>query len=65
LVGGALWGVPGMFLSIPITAIAKVIMDRTESTKAWGFLLGDAMTPTERANSQFPDPAREVTTKTS
>ena len=65
LVGGALWGVPGMFLSIPITAIAKVILDRTESTKAWGFLLGDAMTPTERANSKFPDPAREVTTKTS
>jgi predicted PurR-regulated permease PerM len=60
LVGGALWGVPGMFLSIPITAIAKVIMDRTESTKAWGFLLGDAMSPTERANSDFPDPARNV-----
>ncbi|MEK7254877.1 MAG: AI-2E family transporter [Bacteroidota bacterium] len=43
LIGGALWGVPGMFLSIPLTAIIKVIFDRVDSLKAWGFLLGDDM----------------------
>lgn len=43
LAGGALWGVPGMFLSIPLTAIAKVIFDHIESLKPWGFLLGDTM----------------------
>ena len=43
LVGNALWGVPGMFLSIPLTAIIKVIFDRIENLKAWGFLLGDNM----------------------
>ena len=43
LVGGALWGIPGMFLSIPLTAILKVIFDHIESLKPWGFLLGDTM----------------------
>ncbi len=40
---GALWGVPGMFLSIPITAIFKVICDHIQSLKPVGFLLGDTM----------------------
>ena len=41
LVGNALWGVPGMFLSIPLTAIVKVIFDRIEPLQPFGFLLGD------------------------
>lgn len=41
LFGGALWGVSGMFLSIPLTAIIKVIFDRVEPLKPFGFLLGD------------------------
>jgi predicted PurR-regulated permease PerM len=43
LVGNALWGVPGMFLSIPLLAIVKLIFDHIESLKPWGFLLGDTM----------------------
>ena len=43
LAGGALWGILGMFLSIPLSAIAKVICDRIEPLKPWGFLLGDIM----------------------
>lgn len=43
LVGGALWGVMGMFLSIPLVAIMKVIFDRVEPLKPWGYLLGDDM----------------------
>ena len=43
LSGGALWGIPGMFLSIPLTAIVKVICDHIEPLKPWGFLLGDTM----------------------
>jgi predicted PurR-regulated permease PerM len=41
LVGGALWGVAGMFLSIPLTAILKVICDRVDQLKPLGFLIGD------------------------
>jgi predicted PurR-regulated permease PerM len=50
LAGGALWGILGMFLSIPLSAIAKVICDRIEPLKPWGFLLGDNM-PVARAPS--------------
>lgn len=45
IVGAALWGVPGMFLSIPLTAVIKLLLDRIDSLKPWGFLLGDTMPP--------------------
>ena len=40
LMGGALWGFSGMFLSIPFVAILKIICDRVEPLKPWGLLLG-------------------------
>lgn len=45
IAGAALWGIPGMFLSIPLTAIFKLIFDRIEPLKPWGFLLGDTIPP--------------------
>jgi predicted PurR-regulated permease PerM len=44
-IGGAIWGIAGMFLAVPLTAIAKVIFDRISPLKPWGFLLGDTMPP--------------------
>lgn len=41
LIGGALWGFSGMFLSIPLIAILKVIFDHIEPLKPWGFLFGN------------------------
>jgi predicted PurR-regulated permease PerM len=41
LIGGALCGIGGMFLSIPFIAICKVIFDRVEDLKPWGKVLGD------------------------
>ena len=41
LLGGALAGVVGMFLSLPIMAALKIIFDHTEQFKKWGLLLGD------------------------
>lgn len=41
LMGGALWGISGMFLSIPFLAIVKIIFDRLPEMKPWGKLLGD------------------------
>ncbi|MBC7587649.1 MAG: AI-2E family transporter [Chitinophagaceae bacterium] len=41
LMGGALWGVSGMFLSIPFIGLLKIIFDRIPELKAWGKLLGD------------------------
>lgn len=40
LTGEITWGISGMFLSIPIIAIIKIICDRIESLKPWGILLG-------------------------
>ncbi|MCW3071403.1 MAG: yhhT [Bacteroidetes bacterium] len=45
LIGGALWGVAGMFLSIPLTAICKVVFDKIQPLKPIGFLIGDTMPP--------------------
>jgi predicted PurR-regulated permease PerM len=45
IAGNALWGIPGMFLAIPMLAIVKLILDNIESSKPWGFLLGDTMPP--------------------
>jgi predicted PurR-regulated permease PerM len=48
LIGGALAGVAGMFLSIPTIAILKVIFDRTDGMQPWGLLLGDEVQPDKR-----------------
>jgi predicted PurR-regulated permease PerM len=45
LAGNAFWGIPGMFLSMPMLAIIKLICDHIEPLKPWGFLLGDTMPP--------------------
>ncbi len=36
-----MWGIAGIFLSTPLTAIMKVIFDRIEPLKPFGNLLGD------------------------
>ena len=46
LIGGALCGVSGMFLSIPLIAICKVIFDKVEELQPWGRLLGDDLPAT-------------------
>ena len=43
LAGGAFWGVAGMFISIPLVGIVKLIFDRIEGLNSWGYLLGDSM----------------------
>ncbi|WP_255496327.1 AI-2E family transporter [Mucilaginibacter sp. FT3.2] len=41
IIGEMVWGIPGMFLSIPVIAVLKIIFDRVESLKPWGIILGD------------------------
>ena len=40
LLGGALWGVSGMFLSIPLIGVLKIVFDRVDGMKPWGSILG-------------------------
>lgn len=46
LIGGALAGISGMFLAIPIMAIIKVIFDRIDYLEPWGYLIGDDLPKT-------------------
>ena len=41
ILGEMIWGITGMFLSIPVIAIIKVICDRVDGLKPWGMLLGE------------------------
>jgi predicted PurR-regulated permease PerM len=42
LLWGQLWGIVGLILALPITAILKVIFDNVEAMKPFGYLLGEA-----------------------
>ncbi|MGB5978815.1 MAG: AI-2E family transporter, partial [Cyclobacteriaceae bacterium] len=46
VLGGLVWGVPGMFLVVPFLAVLKIIFDHTERLKPLGTLMG--MTGTEK-----------------
>jgi predicted PurR-regulated permease PerM len=50
LVGGALCGIPGMFLAIPGLAVMKVVFDRVPEMESWGILLSDKATKSKKDN---------------
>lgn len=41
LIGEHLWGISGMFLSIPFLAILKIIFEKNEDLKPWANLIGE------------------------
>ncbi len=45
LLWGQLWGLPGLILALPMTAILKVIFDSVDALKPYGFLIGEAEKP--------------------
>ena len=61
ILGEMIWGLSGMFLSIPIMAIMKIIFDRVESLKPWGYLLGSGA---EEKKSTMKNMKPEVADKT-
>ncbi|BAV08545.1 Predicted PurR-regulated permease PerM [Filimonas lacunae] len=54
--GGKLAGISGMFLSLPIIAILKIIFDRTEMFRQWGVLFGEE----QPEKSPLKTPATEI-----
>lgn len=46
IIGGAIAGVSGMFLALPILAVLKVIFDRIDTLEPWGYLMGDHLPKT-------------------
>jgi predicted PurR-regulated permease PerM len=55
ILGGELWGTPGMILSIPLTAVLKVVFDSGKATEPWGFLLGDVTDGEDTQNDKSDD----------
>jgi predicted PurR-regulated permease PerM len=45
VLGELLWGIPGIILAIPLTAILKIVFDHIDSLKPYGFLIGEIETP--------------------
>ncbi len=41
IIGGMMWGIVGMMLFIPLLGMLKVIMDSFESTRPYGYLIGE------------------------
>lgn len=41
IIGGSIAGISGMFLSLPLIAVLKIVFDRSQNMRQWGVLLGD------------------------
>jgi predicted PurR-regulated permease PerM len=48
VIGELVWGIAGIFLAIPITAMFKIVCDHTEALKPYGFLIGEIETYKEK-----------------
>jgi predicted PurR-regulated permease PerM len=63
---GQLWGLPGLILALPLTAILKVIFDSIDSLKPYGYLLGEAEKPRppikniQELTEQLPQRVRRI-----
>ncbi len=40
LIGGVIWGVAGMFLSIPVSATLKIVFEHVNELKPWALIMG-------------------------
>jgi len=41
ILGGLIWGIPGIFIAIPLFAMFKIVCDHFEPLKPYGFLMGE------------------------
>ncbi len=41
ILGELVWGIPGIFLAIPLVAMLKIVCDNIEPLKPYGFLIGE------------------------
>lgn len=44
VIGELIWGIPGIFIAIPLIAILKIVFDHVESLKPYGYLIGEVET---------------------
>jgi predicted PurR-regulated permease PerM len=63
VVGEMIWGIPGMFLSIPVIAVLKIIFDHVDSLQPWGIILGDEQKKQNRLATKLPFRNKKVDVK--
>ena len=44
VIGELIWGIPGIFLALPLIAMCKIVCDHIDSLKPYGFLIGEIET---------------------
>jgi len=44
IVGNLIWGIPGIFIAIPLIAMFKIVCDHIDQLKPYGFLIGEIET---------------------
>lgn len=44
VIGELIWGIPGIFLAIPVIAMLKIVFDHIDSLKPYGMLIGEINT---------------------
>jgi predicted PurR-regulated permease PerM len=44
VIGQLVWGIPGIFLAIPLIAMFKIVCDNIDSLNPYGFLIGEIET---------------------
>lgn len=44
VIGELIWGIPGIFLAIPLIAMFKIVFDNIDSLKPYGFLISEVET---------------------
>lgn len=59
---GSLWGLSGLILALPVTAMCKVVFDTVPGMQAYGFVLGE---PQKRYLGNWPPPPKRKTKLTS
>lgn len=53
LIGGWIWGISGMILFIPLVGVLKITLERNQDFMAYGFLLGDEITVSEKKENYW------------
>lgn len=51
VIGDLVWGIPGIILAIPLTAIFKIVCDHVDELKPYGYLIGEI--ESEKTDSNF------------
>ena len=41
LIGGIIWGIPGMFIVVPLMASIRIVCEKVDILRPWAFLIGD------------------------